>query len=305
MSDIAATDTNEVFILTANQLIKSDGQNYTYYPINVPSFIGGNLCAVRNDLVYISGANLDPNTYSNTRLLKWDGNSITEVSINVATGSTPSIGLMYAFSENEIWMCGSMEGVFKFNGNNFDYYELDSGYHVNPIFKVGGQVFCTAFKNYRDSTFTYFKNILNVYELGNNSWTIAYSDTTETGDSGHYPFPYFSLVNNSMYSRINSTLFEFTGSSFNPVLTSSEFYFGPELAGQSLMNLMVVGTLFPSGESEVFHWNGVKWSREMATNELSIFPMNLGHRFINIRDHFILMGSVPSAGSYVYTLKPR
>lgn len=303
IKDIGAVDTNEIYLLTDNSLLVFDGQNYISHQIGDPSFATTFLGVVKSDLVYIGGGNSFPNP-QRQRLFKWNGSSISEININITPRDSQAIGPLYPFSENEVWMCGVNDGIIRYNGSNFEYFELDSGYHIFPVFKVNNEVYCAGYNSYQDSSATYFEDYMNIYKFEGSNWITVFKDTIKSTVNHYYPLPYSSLINNNMVARTYSTLYEFNGSNFFPVLESNNINFGVELAGTSFSDIMALGFEFSSSEQALFHWNGNKWSKEIMSIDLKIFP-SVKHKLISIADQYMLLGKGYFNPFFLYRLKPK
>ena len=303
IKDIGGVDTNEIYILKENSLSVYNGQKYISHPIGDPSFTTTFLGVVKKDLVYIGGGNNFPSPQA-PRLMKWNGSTISEINMNLTSGTPQAIGPIYPFSENEIWMCGVIDDIIKFDGSHFDYYELDSGYHIFPVFKANNEVYCVGYNSYHDSSATYFEDYMNIYKFKNGNWNTVFKDTIKSNSNHYYPLPYSTLITTDMISRAYSSLYMFNGSDFYPVMESDKINFGVELAGTSLNDIMTLGYEGLSSEQGLYNWDGNKWSIEIASNNLQIFPA-IKHKLIKVSNEYLLLGKGYFNPFFLYTLKPK
>lgn len=289
--DIGGVDTNHIYILTDNSLMIFDGTQYINHLIPDPTFSPGHLGVVGANQVYIGGGNNSQPQFQ--RLLKWDGGSFSEISIPNAQQYSEFV---YAFSENEIWLCGK-SGVTKYDGSGFQHFALDSGYAIRPVFKINGQVYCYGYKVFGSAT--YSENYHNVYKFENNGWTIVFQDTTKTGGAYDVPIPFWDILNDNLIARLSGNLYQFNGSEYYSVHSTNELSYFYRVGGASLDNFMSFAGNYPN--EGIYHWNGNKWSVEIN------FPYNptLHSKIIGVENNYYMLLHRQGRHPNIFTFTPK
>jgi hypothetical protein len=292
--DIGGVDTNRIYLLTDNSLMIFDGTQYTTHLIPDPTFSPGFLGIVGTNQIYIGGGNNSPQPQSQ-RLLKWDGVSFSE--IDIPNGPQQNISIVYAFSENEIWLCGHESGVTKYDGNSFNHYGLDSDYVIRPVFKVNGQVYCYGYKMFGSAT--YSENYHNIYKFENNNWTRVFQDTTLTGEAYDVPIPFWDILNDNLIARLSGNLYQFNGSEYYSVHSTNELSYFYRVGGSSVDNILSFAGSYP--DEGIYHWNGNKWSVEIN------FPYNptLHSKIIGVENNYYMLLHRQGRQPNIFTFIPK
>lgn len=263
ISGIWAQDSNNVFFADALQyLIYYNGKHYQYFNY------GGDVVAYsidgydRNN-VYIGC--LDGVT-ARPILKKWNGFAFIDIVVSDSANPKTALISTYVNSPNEIWLGASNGHVYKYDGSTFSKFYFDTLMHIGPFLKdasnnmyfVGGII---------------YENLPNadsakifVFKLNLNNWDLVYyklfnTNTTDTMMS-------IKNIGNEITGVNYNGIRKFNGSDFNKIINVNGFSLAPRYFGPLISDILCAGT--PNGYySELFHWNGTKWS---SKNVMMYYP---------------------------------
>ncbi|MBK8982926.1 MAG: hypothetical protein IPM38_11530 [Ignavibacteria bacterium] len=259
---LSSIDTNDIYILdsyrTLNHYNGSDFER-TYLPFEVL----GLTVKAYVDKLFIGGIYLISSDYFQPALLVKEGNSFTEIEI-------PDSNQQYAIfsiertNDNVLWL-GTQNGrLIKYESGLFTYFGFDSSYFVRVHKDKNENVFAVNSIIMYDSIGNNGKMYLEIYKYESESFKKLYSKFFENIDDNTFTV---SIVDGEIYARNWFGIYKFSGNDFTKIIDFPDIAKSLDFSGSSNNDILIEGVFLPfEGKTNLFHWDGFKWS-----NELEIF----------------------------------
>jgi hypothetical protein len=243
--------------------------------------------------IYVGG---DDYVTNRKKLFKWKNYQLEDMFFPDTTSSGFGIrnwiGWIYGKSQNEIWIGETRGIVWRYDGNNFTSYILDTTYASNISVRIALKLLIDINNNFccylmRDSTNpeqTTGSLLTKFYKYEGNSFQLTYTNyITYPSIYAYYP----QNLGKDIFSIINDGIYHFNEYSFNKVLglgIISEPR--PYLTGLNLNELIIIGSRPPDHYPiYCFNWNGKNWSKEIDLAALSIIGLNY------TKSQYVIMGT--------------
>jgi len=238
-----------------------------------PDFAALLLTGVNENLAYLFG--VDKNNDSTLlRVKKWDGGSFQDIKISNNYSIFPAES--YFYKTDEIWLVDSKTHMYKFNGESITHYNLnlpsDTNCYMQKIFfdstsqKLRAVLLTNLNPSPQEIEFVYF-----IYDFNGTSWSKVNEFRVPIYDAGKdYIRPCF--INGYILNKTKRNLTIFNNSNFGQFLQTYNFNINVGVSGYSKNNILVEGAQpdVPHGNKYyLFHWNGIKWSKEFKDSELA------------------------------------
>ena len=295
-------DSSDYYMVTDNsQFIHHDKYGFHFYtlpPLMIPAHVYGK----NKNEIFVGGNQLFIGS-NNTllRLVLWNGSTLKDIPIpDTLFNYDQFISSIYKTNDNMIWLATNLGKIIKYDGTNFTYYYFSNSYHfgagVIGFYEQENQFYALAIKldsyGWYDSVF--------IFRYTNNFWEMDY----ERG----YPEPhtynnFFEQINGYLITLEKDGLYKFSGFSFIKIQNLDEKMFGKygifnTFTGGSENNLIIEAPFGDFGNTGLYHWNGIKWSKELSdiiSYFHAVFYANTQYFFF--REDWL--------NSYVYKAKPK
>lgn len=285
-----AADTSNLFFYGYDKFAYYDGNTYHTIP-----FTGGfechAICGTSKNNVYIGGENFYT---GRPQLKKWDGAGFIEIPVIDSTYEKYPIQMLFAKSENEIWMKAGDKSILRYDGYSFKRYDFDTLQNWSYFLTDENNTLCCV--RFRDSSNIYYntgKFSFKFYKFINENW-VFYS-------YHEYYYPQEEVlrpinIGNEIYASSRSGVYKYDGYSFYKVINVNTFKLESicyDYSTSNINNFLVRGSIDYGYNYNMLHWNGKKWSIE---NDERIIYFTSPYRF---GDKFIAFGS-PDYYTLVY-----
>jgi len=293
-------DSSNYYMITDfGQFIHHDENGFHTYQL--PDIIAHSVYGKDKNNIYIYGYKIIVGTNNTVlRLVKWNGSSFKDIIIpDTAYHIDYLITSVYILNDNEIWLGTNLGKLIKYDGVNFKYFIFNSNYEFGMdinFFEQENQFYAEA-SIY--AGFGWIDSAL-IFKYSNDNWENVYKRG--------YPKPFkyrnfYSHINGFLYSLEEDGLYRFNGSGFIKIMGFESGIFGQYgsffvFAGGSEENFLIEAPSGNSGNIGLYHWNGIKWSKEIIdkSNPFQCVYFNEGHYFSFTADWF---------NAYVYKARPK
>jgi len=281
------------------QFIHHDQNGFHTFPL--PDIFAGCVYGNNKNNIYIGGYMTILGTNNDVLKLKiFNGSSIRDIPIpDTAYHTSYYISSIYVRKDNEIWLGTNLEKIIKFDGIKLTYYKFNSNYLFSPdanFFEQENQFYAIGLI---DAGAGWIDSAL-IFKYSNDNWENVYKRGYTK------PFRYrnnYSHINGFLYSLEEDGLYRFNGSGFIKIMGFESSIFGQYgsffvFAGGSEENFLIEAPSGNSGNIGLYHWNGIKWSKEIIdkSNPFQCVYFNEGHYFSFTADWF---------NAYVYKARPK
>ena len=257
-------DSNKVIINGGYCMIKYF--NGTHEVLFLPGAFGAYcLTASDENNVYFGGTHIEQNDTYRARLIKWNGASYEHYYINDSADKSQAFYSIFKRSNNEVWLSAGSGKVYKFDGQGFQKYTLDTSYGGYDIFmkdELGNLYY--AEKIYYGSPAVDSAST-EMFKFDGFNWDRVYYKIRRGGDI----YFFFQNIGSGIFGVGDNVLYKFNGSDFSTVLTVGNAFLmlNGTVSGQSANILMCTGAEIPGSGDFIFNWNGTWWSKELPVED--------------------------------------
>jgi len=295
LSGAYVTDTDKIFLY--------DYYGYAYYKngafifstYNLNFYPTSNMDGLNDNNVYLGGFESVYNDRLRYKLLRWNGTDLENIQMSdTVSGIQHKFASVFCKSTNEIWLGGGDGTAWKYDGDNFNKYMIDTNYVSSSqsimtyMLTDGNNNLCCVYL--RDSTnynvtsgILYFK----FYKFNNNNGEFELLTSIKYKDqNGSYGPCTPKRIGNKMYTVSSEGLFEFDGYTFNKITDIGPILHPyPYVAGTGPYDLMISGYESVNGfpTACLYHWNGTKWSKEnkfLSYNDFASYLVYVNNMYI-------------------------
>jgi hypothetical protein len=246
-------DTSNIFIVSfdGKSIVRvSNGIKEFYY------FSGGDYVytMLGSDInnSYLFGVNRSAGLYK-PLVWKWSGTGFNLISTNSSYNTNFVMFNGLFVSTNEIWIACSHGMILKFDGTNFQKTTYLDSLVVDGIFidKSGKLKMLANHILFNEPVVV----IYYIFEYQNNSWNKIYADSTVN--------QLYYVFNKEIGGFDERGILEFDGQSMHKVVDYYNMSYLVRIAGNSFNEFVGMGRGTDVPPGFLFHWNGVKWSKEV------------------------------------------
>jgi len=299
------TDTDKIFLSDFGGFAYYKNGEFLYKPFNT-DFNAYNIDGLDESNVYISGLEILSYLRTRYKLIKWNGVDFETIQMDdTVSGKNHKFTSVYCKSPNEIWLGGGDGTAWKYDGIKFKKYMLDTvgisdpGVYSYLLSDPNNNICCVQVRDSTNPEVTWGIRYFKFYKLNNNDeFELTCSQKYVNTEGPAFP----KRVGNNMYTATKEGLFEFDGYNFSKVTD-----IGPikhplgYIAGTGPNDLMISGSepisWFQAGC--LYHWNGIKWSKENKFLSINLFPSYLAY----VNNMFVCVDSNPQESTYIKFLR--
>ena len=261
-----AKDTDNVFAVNTSGGYTINMHNNNIVQTSYPGFTALLLTGIDDNTAYLFGTDGTKNSTS-LRAKKWNGSDFEEIAISNKYSIYPAES--YFYKPNEIWIVDSKTRLYKFDGLNTTKYNLtlpnDTNCYMQKIYfdstvqKLRAVLLTNLNPSKQDMEFVYF-----IYDFDGTSWNKVNEFRVPIYDP-NTDYIRTKFINGYILNKTKRNLTIYNNYTFVQFLHTYEFNINLGVSGYSKNNILVEGNqpeIKPIDKYYLFHWNGIKWSKE-------------------------------------------
>ena len=278
---LSCVDTNDIYFLDAYRtLIHFNGKDLITHIL--PFLVLGTCVKAYTDEVYIGGSYLSSSNYNLPALLVKEGNNFRQIQLP-DSNQTYRIISIEKINDNTLWFGTDNGKLIKYESEVFQYFQFDSIYYVQVFKDNYDNVFTINSIELSDSIGNHGSKYLQIYKLVNNNFICLYSKYFEQIDDNTLTT---SVIEGDIYARNTFGILKFNGSDFGNIIKYPNIGTSLIFSGSGENDILLEGLFLPyNGNSNLFHWDGTKWS-----NELQFFLSGIFGRSQKIKGRYVFVG---------------
>jgi len=293
---LSCVDTNNIYFLDLYRaLIHYDGEKLKAQTL--PFSVLGLSIKAYEDKVYIGGSYLSSSKYDQPALLIKEGDNFQELQLPDSNQKYAIISIE-RMSNNVIWL-GTWNGkLIKYESGSFQYFQFDSIFNVDVFKDNNNNVFTINRKELYDSIGTNGRKYLEINKYENGTFRRLYYKCFEQIDN--YTLT-TSIINGQIYARNSFNILKFNGNDFVKIIDFPPIGPSSKFSGSSESDISIEGIIRPyHGITNLFHWNGIKWSNEFGIDAIS--PNVISEK---IKDKYVYVGTYDPNETYLIIGSPK
>lgn len=293
---LSCIDTNDIYFLDLYRtLVHYDGENFEtqFLPFSV---LGLSIKAYE-DKVYIGGYYLSTSKYGKPALLVKEGNMFSVVEIP-DSNQVYSINSIERTANDEVWLGSDNGKLLKYKAGSFQFFQFDTIYYVDVFKDQNGNIFSINTRELYDSIGNNGRKYLEINKYENGSFRRLYYKYFEQIDN--YTLM-TNIINGEIYAKNFFNILKFEGSEFSNIIDIPGFASSFGFSGNSSTDILIKGYFLPNPHySNLFHWNGKKWSNELQFYSNVFFELSA-----KVRDNYIFLGVNDPREIYLFMSSPK
>lgn len=299
------TDTDKIFLGYFDGFSYYKNGEFIYKPFNT-NFYSYYMDGFNENNVYLCGLEVLSYLRSRYKLIKWNGVDFETIQMDdTVSGKNHKFTSIYCKSPNEMWLGGGDGTAWKYDGQKFTKYLLDTvgisdhGNYSYLLSDGNDNICCVQVRDSTNPQVTWGIRYFQFYKLNTNSEFELISSKKYINTDGP-AFP--KRVGNNMYTATKEGLYEFDGYNFSKVtdIGTIKFPLG-YVVGTGPNDLMISGYESFNGYPSacLYHWNGIKWSKENKYLSFNAF----GTYLVYVNNMYICVDFNPLLPTYIKFLK--